>query len=155
MFVLVGLVVLGWADSPAGPLAAFAQVLDGGVWSRSFAHGATARWYVSAGKGTVQWPGQPVPPVPKPLPPSPPSPVPPQNVTANCGKILKDMTIAYDDVGVRRKCSSAQECCDFCTNTTGCVQWAWHGEAFECHAHGGDCSFRPQHGTYSGVLTHA
>jgi len=132
--------------------------LKGGVWTRSFEQGATARWYVHARKGTMQWAGQPVPPEPKPIPPAPPTPppapIPHQNVTAKCGKLWQDWTIAQDDVGVQENSMSAQACCDFCTKTTNCVQWAWHGHAQECHAHGKSSSFHPQKGTYSGKLPH-
>lgn len=139
---------------PTGP-----AILNGGVWARSFGdHGVTARWYVDAGKGTMQWAGQPVPPVPKPgpspgpAPPSPPHPIPPQNVTASCGMLKEDWTIAQDDVGVQQDCISAQACCTFCINTAGCVQWAWHGHKQQCHAHGNHGTFDAQKGTYSARL---
>ena len=123
--------------------------LDSGVWTRTFEQGAVARWHVKAGKGSMQWPGQPVPPVPP-----TPGPTPPQNVTAACGVLLKDHTIAYDDVGVHEDCPSAQSCCNFCIKTAGCVSWAWHASTDQaCHAHGkGANPTTTQTGTYAAVL---
>lgn len=122
------------------------------VWTRSFKYGAVARWYPN-NRGTVQWPGQPMPPVPPPGP-APPAPVPPQNVTSQCGKLQKDTTIAQDDVGVKDHCQSAQECCNFCLVTRGCAMWAWHGPEQQCHAHSEKAAgnFHSQVGTYSAVL---
>ena len=58
-------------SKPLGaPLADAA--LSAGVWSRTFAHGAVARWYTAAGTGTMQWPGDPMPPIPVTPPPQPP-----------------------------------------------------------------------------------
>ena len=48
---------------PLGPPLGDATLEDG-VWTRTFEKGAIARWYVNRTKGTMQWPGQPIPPVP-------------------------------------------------------------------------------------------
>jgi len=121
-------------SKPLGPPLGDAELVDN-VWTRTFRHGAVARWYPAPiDKGTMQWPGDPTPPIP----PGPRPPLPPQKVQKECGKLLVDTTIAYDDVGVSNAADS-QGCCNLCSQTATCVQWAWHGDVgppFACHLHG-------------------
>ena len=130
---------------PLGPpLGPAVQAADG-VWSRRFTHGAVARWYPNATKGTVQWAGQPMPPVP----PSP-APAPPLN-PKQCGIVLPDHTFAQDDVthGFAR---TAAECCAMCEKMAGCTQWAWHEQAQDCHAHSAASELRAQKGTVAAYM---
>ena len=128
--------------APSGPAV---QGGDG-VWSRSFAHGVTARWYPKANHGTVQWAGEPVPPAPAPLPPPPP--IDPEV----CGAILQDHTFAQDDIQ-HLYSRSASECCKLCSANKRCTQWAWHGSTdHSCHLHNASSVLRVQKGTTAAYM---
>jgi len=135
---------------PLGPPKGPAVQAADGTWSRSFEHGAVARWYPNATKGTMQWPGEPLPPVPSPPPPAPP--LDPEV----CGSVLADHTFAQDDVG-HGTAQTAAECCQMCERARMpgkvCTQWAWHGSTDRsCHLHDPDSVLHPQKGTTAAYM---
>ena len=133
---------------PLGPPTGPAVQGSDGVWSRSFEHGAVARWYPNASEGTMQWPGEPTPPAPAPPPPVPPDP-------EGCGTALADHTFSGNDVASRRT-NSAEACCHFCEKEKTCTQWAWHGSTdSSCHMHNANARFRVQRGTTAGFMPNA
>eukprot|EP00935_MAST-01C_sp_MAST-1C-sp1_P000698 g698.t1 len=111
-----------------------------GLWTRHFSHGTVVRYDTKRNRGTVQWPGDPVPPSPHPTPPTPPTPPPPTPAydPAKCGKLLEHTGQAQGDIGRWSIQDSPEACCDFCAKTPGCDVWAWHTETkayHQCHAH--------------------
>ena len=129
---------------PLGAPTSDAKLGSDGVWTRSFAHGGTARWYPKARKGTMQWPGQPVPPVPG----------APQHVDAKCGKLLENTAVARDDLGHAREADSAQACCDLCSQNEPCIVWAWHAEQTPpiCHLHSAKAKIHTLRGCFAGHM---
>ena len=137
-------------ERPLGPPRGPAVQAEDGTWSRSFEHGAVARWYPNASSGTVQWPGEPEPPIPAPPPPAPP--LDPEV----CGTVLKDHTFSQDDVG-HGTTKSAGECCQMCERARApgkvCTQWAWHGSTDRsCHLHDAQSSLHAQKGTTAAYM---
>lgn len=133
-------------ERPLGPPTGPAIQAANGTWIRTFEHGTVARWYPHAFRGTVQWPGEPVPPVPMPPPPAPP--LDPEI----CGSVLKDHTFSQDDVG-HEIATSAAECCQLCEARRECTQWAWHGSTDRsCHLHNPRSIKNPQKGTTAAYM---
>jgi len=132
---------------PLGPPFGVATQDGDGVWSRKFSSGTVARWYSKSSKGTIQWPGEPIPPAPGPSPAPPP--VPP----AKCGKMMKDVGQAQSDIGSLES-ASAQECCNHCAAHKNCVIWAWHSEVNppRCHLHRAGARANHKPGCYSGHM---